>query len=109
MAPEIWSRQSYQVQEVDIFAIAVIIFILKTGTFPFGEATNDDNVYKRLINDRPDLFWILNESSGKEPFDNEFKDLLTLMLHHQPSLRIPFSDIVFHPWMAGEVAAKEQV
>ena len=36
MAPEIHNHEKYDGAEVDLFATAVILFIMYTGTPPFG-------------------------------------------------------------------------
>jgi len=38
MAPEINKRKLYDGKEVDLFAAAIILFILYSGTPPFGMA-----------------------------------------------------------------------
>jgi len=57
MAPEILKKQRYQGPVVDLFALGVILFIMRTGHPPFGIASDDDNYYKMLAMNRPDLFW----------------------------------------------------
>ena len=57
MAPEILKKQRYQGPVVDLFALGVILFIMRAGHPPFGIASDDDNYYKMLAMNRPDLFW----------------------------------------------------
>ena len=49
MAPEIMNSEPYQGSVVDLFALAVILFILYTGGPPFSSADSDDQFYKLLI------------------------------------------------------------
>lgn len=48
MAPEIIYHQSYVGTEVDIFAAAVVLFILVAGHIPFQKASSDDVFYKYI-------------------------------------------------------------
>ena len=48
MAPEINERRPYQGNEVDIFAIGIILFIMYAGHPPFTAALQKDSYY-RLI------------------------------------------------------------
>jgi len=57
MAPEIIQNQAYQGQVVDLFALAVILFIMRSGHPPFGRATEDDRYFQLLATNRSDLFW----------------------------------------------------
>lgn len=58
MAPEIIYRQAYNGPAVDLFAAAVILFIMVARHPPFNKADpREDNFYKNLCVNRPDLFW----------------------------------------------------
>lgn len=83
MAPEIISRQPYQGQVVDLFALATILFIMRAGNPPFIQASEDDSYYQLLASNRTDLFWRAHlQSSNKDAdyFSEEFKDLISSML-----------------------------
>ena len=110
MAPEIISRSSYQGQVVDLFASAVILFILYAQHPPFINANPKDTHYKLLATNRSDLFWKAH-SNSKAPgfFSNDFKDLITCMLQVHPHQRLSMADIIGHPWLAGPTATKEEV
>lgn len=45
MAPEIKEGKVYDGRQVDIFSTGVIIFLLVTGRYPFGEALRKDFQY----------------------------------------------------------------
>mmetsp|Transcript_18823 Transcript_18823/g.26037 ORF Transcript_18823/g.26037 Transcript_18823/m.26037 type:complete len:118 (+) Transcript_18823:379-732(+) len=57
MAPEIHHGMSYIGSQVDLFAIGIILFIMKTGHPPFKKATNNDPHYKLIASNRADIFW----------------------------------------------------
>ena len=48
LAPEVLARQPYQGEVVDLFALAVILFILYSGHPPFSVANEDDGYFKLL-------------------------------------------------------------
>ena len=83
MAPEIISRQPYQGQVVDLFALATILFIMRAGNPPFIQASEDDSYYQLLASNRTDLFWrahLQSSNKGADYFSEEFKDLISSML-----------------------------
>jgi len=47
MAPEVF-RGTYDGQAADLFACAVIMFVVHTGNFPFGSAQDNDPYYSLL-------------------------------------------------------------
>ena len=60
MAPEILNKLPYQGKSVDIFASAIILFIMVTKELPFYSASPQDYFYKYLIEGRADIFWKLH-------------------------------------------------
>lgn len=57
MAPEIHLKQPYNGREVDLFASAIILFIMVSGHPPFTSAQANDPFYKCIANNRSDIFW----------------------------------------------------
>ena len=49
MAPEIHLRMPYKGEEVDLFASAIILFIIVSGTPPFTKADPKDPYYKIIV------------------------------------------------------------
>ena len=113
MAPEILSRQPYQGQVVDLFALGVILFILYSGHPPFSMANEEDNYYKLLATNRSDLFWKAHSNPQRKPegfYTEDFKDLITCMLQFHPHQRLCIADIIGHSWLAsGGVASADEV
>ena len=116
MAPEIIQNQAYQGQVVDLFALAVILFIMRSGHPPFGRATEDDRYFQLLATNRSDLFWKAHSQSaqkGPNFYSEEFKDLITCMLQFHPHQRLCIADIVGHPWLSETeshpIATEEQI
>ena len=54
MAPEIIKQEPYRGDKADLFASAVILFIMFTGAMPFVMASSNDVDYKNLIENRHD-------------------------------------------------------
>lgn len=66
MAPEIILAQQYNAQSVDLFATAVILFILVSGHPPMNTAEVKDPFYKCLAANRADIFWAKHTKNKKE-------------------------------------------
>ena len=113
MAPEIIAKQPYQGQVVDIFALGVILFIMRSGHPPFAQASEDDRYYQLLATNRSDLFWKAHSNSqrkGEGYYSEEFKDLITCMLQFHPFSRLSLVDIVMHPWLInGDSSSPEEI
>ena len=57
MCPEIHEKKSYNGDQADIFSLGVLIYVLKTGEFPFGKATKEDHAYKFHFKGETTNFW----------------------------------------------------
>ena len=78
-APEINERQPYKGEAVDLFAAAIVLFIMVSGTPPFTKAERDEFYYKLIAGNRFDLFWryhVKGKPSGAKFFSEEFKNLI---------------------------------
>lgn len=110
MAPEIHQRQPYQGHVVDLFAAAIILFIMYSGHPPFQRASPQDQHFKLLAMNRADLFWKAHSRNKAAGFyTEEFKDLITNMLQLIPTHRLSLADVVGHPWMQGQIATEADV
>jgi serine/threonine protein kinase len=100
MAPEILEGQQYMGPSVDTFAFGVIMFILYAGYPPFSDAVRTDRHYKYIKNEQWDMFWMAHHKDKPEGFwDPEFMSLLTYMMNHDVSMRLPMADLAAHPWV----------
>ena len=88
MAPEIQERKPYEGKTVDLFASAVILFIMKSGHPPFNKAHKTDPYYK-LFMKKPKKFWRFHaKSKSKGYYSEEFMDLITKMFSYDPKNRL---------------------
>lgn len=102
MAPEIHLEAPYQGKQVDIFAAAIILFILVAKHPPFTHAKVTDPYYKTIAGNRADIFWKThsrNKPGGDSFFSKEFQELVTCMLQVEPSHRPSMAEIMAHAWM----------
>jgi serine/threonine protein kinase len=95
MAPEIHAKKPYKGNEVDLFAAAIILFIMYAGTPPFNKADTKDAYYKLLTTGRYDVFWNAHSKHkpNKDFFSPEFKDLIARMLAEDPKNRLTIPEI----------------
>ena len=83
MAPEIHLKQPYDGAQIDLFAAAIILFIMVSEHPPFTTATPADPFYRCLAANKHELFWKThgkNKEGGESFFSAEFKDLVNSML-----------------------------
>ena len=101
MAPEILQSRPYQGETVDLFALAGILFVMRTGSMPFDQmAEGNDPIYGNFTKNEIETFWKIH-LQGRESdfFSDDFKDLITSMFHYHPQNRPLIADIVGHPWV----------
>ena len=115
MAPEVLSARKvaenpgYRPADADLFALGVCLFMMRTSSPPFQQASESDRWYNLIKSNRSDLFWQAREHTlGQGYFSDEFKDLILGSLKHNPVQRISFADLNFHPWVTNEDCATEQ-
>lgn len=79
MAPEIHMKKPYEGKKVDLFAAAIILFIMVAQHPPFTTAQPTDRFYRCLAAKRQDIFWKThskNKEGGMAFFSDDFKDLV---------------------------------
>jgi serine/threonine protein kinase len=102
MAPELLEDKPYDGKLVDIFAMGVILFALRTGTFPFNQASIYDQKYAQIKAKAPS-FWL--HFPG---LSDDFKSLIFHMLAYNPSTRYNLTSILNHPWCKGPTATEAE-
>ena len=112
MAPEIHLEAPYQGKQVDIFAAAIILFLLVAHQPPFTQAKVTDPYYKCIAGNRADIFWKThsrNKPGGENFFSPEFQELVTCMLQVEPSHRPSMAEIMAHAWMKQPTPTAEEM
>lgn len=64
MAPEIHLGKPYTGAGVDLFASAIILFIMLSQRPPFSRAEVSDPHYRLLVGDKANVFWQAHEGAG---------------------------------------------
>ena len=84
-APEIEDGKEYSGAEVDIFAAAVMLFIMMTQHPPFASSKLDDPYYKCIRHGRADIFWRSHQRTKAVNFFSEhFINLFTRLIAADP-------------------------
>mgnify|MGYP001626809889 CR=1 FL=1 len=61
MAPEQHKKIKFSPQAVDLFAFAIVLFQMTSGTNPFDSATEKDALYKYICKRDFRTFWAIHE------------------------------------------------
>lgn len=109
MAPEIHARQPYSGPAVDLFASAIVLFIMFSGTPPFTKADPKDPYYRLFCTNKLETFWAAHQKHKKEKdfFPENFKNLISTMLSYDPAKRMTMEQIKEHPWYKGETLSAD--
>lgn len=106
-------KKGYKGESVDLFASAIILFIMFTQHPPFHKALPDDPFYKLICINRLDVFWKAhskNKPTGEAFFSDSFRDLISKMLSYDPSQRLTMDQVKSHPWYTnGPIATLEEI
>jgi len=111
MAPEIHLGKPYSGPSVDLFASAIILFVIMTQRPPFSSANPSDPHYRLLAANRSEIFWQAHKEAedGQDIYSAEFKDLFEKMMTLNPKDRPKLEDVLAHPWMQGSVASADEI
>lgn len=105
--PEMHAARDFDAKEADLFAAAIMLFCMISGSMPFEKATESDALYKNFVNGSLETFWEFHEAvssqhSSKQLFTEELKDLLEKMLNPDPKKRLTLKEIRKHDWCQKE-------
>lgn len=106
MAPEVIANKAYKGPEADLFAAAVILFILLTQHPPFIRAEPSDRYYSGIIAGQWDDFWAVH---ADEDLPDSFVDLFQRMISPDPANRLTLAEVRAHKWYSGPVASKASI
>lgn len=112
-SPEMHSGGEFDPKAGDIFAAAVMLFCMISGSMPFYRAAADDEVYRYLINGNLQGFWGFHEGAfsgnSRRLFTEDLKDLFEKMLHVDPKKRLSIQEIKGHAWYQKEILDKDVI
>ena len=111
MAPEIHLGKPYEGAKVDLFASAIILFVILTQRPPFASANPQDPHYRLLAANRADIFWQAHAQAeqGNDIYSAEFKDLFQRLMALNPAQRPTIAEIRAHPWMQQGTPSSEEI
>ena len=111
MAPEIHLAKPYEGARVDLFASAIILFVILTQRPPFASANPQDPHYRLLAANRAELFWQAHAEAeeGTDLYSAEFKDFFSKNMALNPKQRPTIDDIRAYPWMQGPVPSYDEI
>ena len=106
MAPEVLAGEPYKGEEADLFAAAVILFILVTQHPPFIRAEGTDRYYKAIAGGEWDKFWDVHSDL---PLSKNFINFISKMVNLDPKDRMSLEEIKCHKWFKGDVPSSEEI
>ena len=98
MPPEVLKNENLIPQQIDVFSLGVILFLLVAGEFPFGEPNKDDEFYKYIIEENWDEYWKLVDSNNH--FSQDLKNLIQGMICYEPNKRFNNEKIKSSNWLS---------
>lgn len=104
-APEI-TRSRYYTENVDIFSLGVVLFIMYAGFPPFRVAKKSDWWFHKLLKKDYSKFWSAHER--RETFPRNLKKLLQGMLAVDPRERISIQKLKKSSWFNQEKMSDEK-
>jgi hypothetical protein len=94
VAPEVLVRQPYN-KQIDIWSLGVILYYMLTGTLPFDDATDNEELIAKLIVFSevkfPSKYWSKRSST--------VVDLIAKCLIKDPAKRISVDEFINHEWI----------
>ena len=98
MPPEVLKNENIIPQEIDVFSLGVILFLLVAGKFPFEEPNRDDEFYKYIIEENWEEYWKLVDSENN--FSQDLKNLIQGMICYEPNKRFNNEKIKASKWFS---------
>jgi len=105
-APEI-VREKYYSENVDVFSLGVVLFIMYAGSPPFRQVKKSDWWYEKLATKQYEKFWSAHERGMK--FSSALKRLLEGMLAVNPRNRLTLKQVKESVWFKKKVRMDDQM
>jgi serine/threonine protein kinase len=104
MAPEIYYGQEHDGFAVDLWSVAVLLFRMVAGQFPFDLPLRTNKVFQYLTSNDPRSFGLacqfLNKNNQNlSPLSPNLLDLLRQMMAFHPMDRLSLRQVIAHPWV----------
>jgi calcium-dependent protein kinase len=102
IAPEVF-RRAYT-KEADVFSLGVNLFLMLSGTVPFGaDASDDSGIYHAIKHDELHFGreWDQSTSAARE--------LVSGLLEKDPEKRYTLHQALEHAWVVGDAASDEKI
>ena len=96
MAPEIKEGKTYRGEQVDMFSIGVITWIIVCGIFPFKEAKKNEYFYNLLTTNQTEKYF---QKTNQSNLSEDFKDLILKFFAYEGDQRPTIEQVRAHPWM----------
>jgi len=110
--PEVWQvRNKVCGFKADVYSIGIILFILVTGSMPFGSSSILDRAYQKVRSKNyNELLKYYNERiQDFDKFSTDFKELFISLVKTEPTERPFLQEIRKNKWLNNEVATNEEV
>jgi len=102
-APELIRGEGYCPFRADIWSLGICMTTLLFSRFPFDMASDKASAFQTyLAAHKAGSHTILDELGASRPDCASALDLLKACLHPDPAERITLTDILQHPWLAGD-------
>ena len=85
-APELHMKKPYNGVTNDIFALGVTIFVIITGTLPFKYPVESDSLYKYIIMNDYQTYWIQRNVRMSQSFMELFNNMIAFDYTQRPSI-----------------------
>jgi len=111
MSPEIISKSNYNTCEADIYAAAIVLFIMISQNCPFMKAEASDRSYSKILSGKWPEFWNSQHlfCNSEVNFSEDFKDLFSKMVAVNPTDRLTIDEIRQHKWFSGPKSSPEEI
>mmetsp|Transcript_38585 Transcript_38585/g.38105 ORF Transcript_38585/g.38105 Transcript_38585/m.38105 type:complete len:235 (+) Transcript_38585:564-1268(+) len=106
MAPEVLARKAYDTRQHDLYAAAIVLFVLATQHPPFSAADLEDKYFKRVYDEKWSEFWSIHSDCN---LSYNFKNLVSQMLMADPSQRLTLEQIKQHEWFKGPELSEDEI
>ena len=107
MSTEYQILKAYTGKGADMFASAVILFLMVTQCQPFEKAVGEDKYYRLIAKNKSNIYWKIFDKVAH--LSDELKDLLTGMLQYEPSKRLTMEQVLAHPWIHAGTPSEDEV